>query len=631
MKDNTKITLTLKQLKHLVKESVEEDACAEDFHPARGSKAPFLKKHIWDDDTQSGEVEFFLGKVADPSYYKSGRKSCSIVVSARIDKNGQFGASGDIWNASGSDINRGGQCLDDIGDHNGDYYPQLPKESQEILDILVPLWEKHHLNGTRAGTPEQMAASDEWEKETGKTWNSDYDGLVDFLKGKDLYVVDDPERPGEKFEFGSRWLKWGIPKDDMEKILDLVRDGHGLTKESVANEDSFDAEDDPTADPDKPEEKIKKWYGDTKCDFCHRDCGKTLYDGMTGMGPWAVMCEPCFHEYGVGLGLGKGQKYKKVGDEYIQVDDKRKSAAKKRASRRRDVSDWEREFFPELFSEGRKSKVTFGQLKRLVRESADDGMVKFFYNGKCIGSCDPEDMRCPELLSLMKSERGVVSEILTYMNSLGDPVFPQAADEVDVADLYATFMKELDYNYCDDPDDFYVDVGDRRNRLEIFTGAVAEDRLGHAIHEETSMKTKRIGRISENTKVTLTMNQLKKLVKESYMPTTPPRDEKDCNHVANAKMTDDEIDYWSDVLAHSAKAKSPVKNGKETLAECTFDDGCVGKLVACTSGGTTWLQMELYDEDGHKLNTSDDEYDVWNTWHTFTEQGGWYRMYIVSD
>lgn len=152
----------------------------------------------------------------------------------------------------------------------------------------------------------------------------------------------------------------------------VVGDDVMETGNARLGEDSLDIEDDPTADPDKPEEKVKKWYGDTKCDFCHRDCGKTLYDGMTGMGPWAVMCEPCFHEYGVGLGLGKGQKYKKVGDEYIQVDDKRKSAAKKRASRRRDVSDWEREFFPELFSEGRKSKVTFEQLKKLVKESSFD-------------------------------------------------------------------------------------------------------------------------------------------------------------------------------------------------------------------------------------------------------------------
>lgn len=42
-----------------------------------------------------------------------------------------------------------------------------------------------------------------------------------------------------------------------------------------------------------------------KCDFCGSNA---VYDGKTNRGPWAYMCESCFTEYGVGLGLGKGQK-----------------------------------------------------------------------------------------------------------------------------------------------------------------------------------------------------------------------------------------------------------------------------------------------------------------------------------
>ena len=41
------------------------------------------------------------------------------------------------------------------------------------------------------------------------------------------------------------------------------------------------------------------------CDFCG-DMAK--YDGRTKMGPWGYMCEPCFKEYGIGLGLGRGQE-----------------------------------------------------------------------------------------------------------------------------------------------------------------------------------------------------------------------------------------------------------------------------------------------------------------------------------
>ncbi len=41
------------------------------------------------------------------------------------------------------------------------------------------------------------------------------------------------------------------------------------------------------------------------CQFCSADA---RYDAKTKMGPWAYMCETHFRVYGVGLGLGKGQK-----------------------------------------------------------------------------------------------------------------------------------------------------------------------------------------------------------------------------------------------------------------------------------------------------------------------------------
>lgn len=41
------------------------------------------------------------------------------------------------------------------------------------------------------------------------------------------------------------------------------------------------------------------------CDFCKRDAS---YDGKTIYRAWGYMCKTCFEKYGVGLGLGKGQK-----------------------------------------------------------------------------------------------------------------------------------------------------------------------------------------------------------------------------------------------------------------------------------------------------------------------------------
>ena len=47
-----------------------------------------------------------------------------------------------------------------------------------------------------------------------------------------------------------------------------------------------------------------------KCDFCPMEqTSDAWYDGKTQMGPWGNMCKPHFHEYGTGLGTGRGQRY----------------------------------------------------------------------------------------------------------------------------------------------------------------------------------------------------------------------------------------------------------------------------------------------------------------------------------
>ena len=58
-----------------------------------------------------------------------------------------------------------------------------------------------------------------------------------------------------------------------------------------------------------------KWVGSKLvCDFCDKQTGvmlatKFFVDGRTRIGPWAIMCESHFERYGVGLGIGRGQKY----------------------------------------------------------------------------------------------------------------------------------------------------------------------------------------------------------------------------------------------------------------------------------------------------------------------------------
>lgn len=46
------------------------------------------------------------------------------------------------------------------------------------------------------------------------------------------------------------------------------------------------------------------------CDFCKENAvtKPATVDGRTIIGPWANMCQNHFQMYGVGLGLGKGQR-----------------------------------------------------------------------------------------------------------------------------------------------------------------------------------------------------------------------------------------------------------------------------------------------------------------------------------
>ena len=55
----------------------------------------------------------------------------------------------------------------------------------------------------------------------------------------------------------------------------------------------------------------KRWYGilPKTCDICKEPLKRFFIDGKTKLGPWAIMCLNCHSDFGVGTGLGKGQKY----------------------------------------------------------------------------------------------------------------------------------------------------------------------------------------------------------------------------------------------------------------------------------------------------------------------------------
>jgi hypothetical protein len=70
--------------------------------------------------------------------------------------------------------------------------------------------------------------------------------------------------------------------------------------------------------PPKPK---KLWMGSppVKCDLCQKAITKTFVDGATQYGPWANMCPSCHKARGRGLGIGKGQKYKLEGTDWVKA------------------------------------------------------------------------------------------------------------------------------------------------------------------------------------------------------------------------------------------------------------------------------------------------------------------------
>lgn len=57
-----------------------------------------------------------------------------------------------------------------------------------------------------------------------------------------------------------------------------------------------------------------------ECDICHKEIKEKFVDGGTVWGPWANMCPECFGNYGIGLGTGRGQEYKKnESGDYVKI------------------------------------------------------------------------------------------------------------------------------------------------------------------------------------------------------------------------------------------------------------------------------------------------------------------------
>ena len=64
------------------------------------------------------------------------------------------------------------------------------------------------------------------------------------------------------------------------------------------------------------------WIGSKpdKCDLCADTITDVFIDGKTVYGPWGILCPKCHKKFGMGLGLGRGQKYSREGQNWIKVE-----------------------------------------------------------------------------------------------------------------------------------------------------------------------------------------------------------------------------------------------------------------------------------------------------------------------
>ena len=131
----------------------------------------------------------------------------------------EFTACGNVWNNLHTDIIFGGQCLDEIDKFR--FYLSNRKLWSEIYD----LWKKYHLNGMKAGTPEQEAAIQEWI-DSGHKY--DYKDACEYLKSIGLYEVNFTGKSvgrlfnNEPYKYGHAWIIEDLPEDVFERVMELV-------------------------------------------------------------------------------------------------------------------------------------------------------------------------------------------------------------------------------------------------------------------------------------------------------------------------------------------------------------------------------------------------------------------------
>lgn len=156
---------------------------------------------------------FQFGKIALGSR-KENAVDVTIELSENENKQLVFAASGRVWNRTHKNTRLGGQCLDEIAK-----YVKNPTFKE-----IHRLWKLYHLNDMNAGTVEQEnALRDAVKKGIIPSMSGNYyNEHCEYLKSIGLYEV---EHEGKTYKYGHGWLYRAIPDDDLNKIMELIKEG----------------------------------------------------------------------------------------------------------------------------------------------------------------------------------------------------------------------------------------------------------------------------------------------------------------------------------------------------------------------------------------------------------------------
>ena len=145
--------------------------------------------------------EISFGKIA---FYGNRKINLVTVIVELNEKKGKktFSACGYIWNKSQTDCITCGQCLDTIHEY---------LKGNELFEKIYRLWKLYHLNDMHAGTKAQEECLKHYFDEHRET---DYSAQCNYLEKHNLLVDNG-------YEYGTAWLIWEIPEEDLKEIESL--------------------------------------------------------------------------------------------------------------------------------------------------------------------------------------------------------------------------------------------------------------------------------------------------------------------------------------------------------------------------------------------------------------------------